>query len=153
MKIPFVIFDRASGEIRRWGACPSRRDVRATVAGAPYRIARATAADHHVVGRKLVAYTPEQAQRKAAAPSYPAAWSNERMGWVDARPPGAIEAEMLAVLRLQRDQALAASDILVLRAIERSGSVPLDLKLYRQALRDITKQPDLTAVTWPTAPE
>lgn len=152
MSIPYLIYDKASGEILRWGACPSRRDVRGSLAGAPYRIAHATSSSHYLVGRKLVEYTPEQASRKAAAPDHPAAWSNTSMQWTDTRPPAAVYEAMLGRVRSQRNALLAESDVMLLRAIETGGLVPLALKVYRQALRDVTQQPDLAKVKWPTAP-
>ena len=52
----------------------------------------------------------------------------------------------LAEIRLKRNALLVASDAKML------PDVPGDkeaLKAYRQALRDVTKQPDLDNIVWP----
>ena len=52
----------------------------------------------------------------------------------------------LADIRSKRNALLAATDIRML------PDVPGDkeaLKVYRQALRDVTKQPDLDNIVWP----
>ncbi|AOT09345.1 phage tail assembly chaperone [Pseudoalteromonas luteoviolacea] len=57
-------------------------------------------------------------------------------------------------VRSQRDNLLAESDLMVLRALEASQMVPAALAEYRQALRDL---PDSFAspeeVTWPQLAE
>ena len=62
------------------------------------------------------------------------------------------QAAAWAVVRADRDRRLAATDWRLLRAAE--TGVPVDSVWldYRQALRDITKQPDPTAIEWPSAP-
>ncbi|MBQ4836289.1 MULTISPECIES: phage tail assembly chaperone [Pseudoalteromonas] len=54
-------------------------------------------------------------------------------------------------VRSQRDNLLAESDVMVLRALEESQSVPTDLVAYRQALRDLpSSAASPEKVTWPT---
>lgn len=66
--------------------------------------------------------------------------------WVDSRTPET----QWPVVRRQRDALLAQSDWTQL------PDVPLATKerwaIYRQALRDVTLQPDPFSVVWPVAP-
>lgn len=55
-------------------------------------------------------------------------------------------------VRAERDRRLSACDWVVARASERGEPVPLDWTVYRQALRDITDQPDPLAIRWPEPP-
>jgi hypothetical protein len=55
-------------------------------------------------------------------------------------------------VRAERDRRLAACDWIVARSSERGEPVPLDWTVYRQALRDITDQPDPLAIRWPELP-
>jgi hypothetical protein len=55
-------------------------------------------------------------------------------------------------VRDRRRQLLAASDWVTLRAQEQGTPVPAEWVAYRQALRDITEQPDPTQITWPEPP-
>lgn len=56
-------------------------------------------------------------------------------------------------VRHRRDGLLTATDWVVLRAQESGSEVPVEWTEYRQALRDITNQPDPFNITWPTAPQ
>lgn len=73
-------------------------------------------------------------------------------GRLELRTAEQIEAEQWAVVRIERDLLLADSDWVTLRAIEQDLPVPEDWRAYRQALRDITLQPDPFSIDWPTAP-
>ncbi|MCF6438164.1 phage tail assembly chaperone [Pseudoalteromonas luteoviolacea] len=54
-------------------------------------------------------------------------------------------------VRSKRDNLLVESDLLVLRALENTQSVPTELSDYRQALRDLpTHYPTPSEVVWPT---
>ena len=65
------------------------------------------------------------------------------------RPDFAIAADV----RVKRDAMLAATDIMVLRAVENGTPVPQVMKAYRQALRDVPAQPGFPhAIVWPEAP-
>lgn len=57
-----------------------------------------------------------------------------------------------AGIRYTRDSMLAASDWIVTRAIERGEPMPAAWSTYRQALRDITLQPDPFNLSWPVPP-
>ncbi len=55
-------------------------------------------------------------------------------------------------VRGRRDSLLSASDWVVTKAVELGQAPPNEWVAYRQALRDITTQPDPRAIVWPTAP-
>lgn len=57
-----------------------------------------------------------------------------------------------AAVRTERDERLAATDWRVLRAQERGQALPPEWLAYRQALRDITEQPDPLHIVWPDMP-
>ena len=52
-------------------------------------------------------------------------------------------------VRQQRDQLLSNTDWWVTVAQENNEPVPENRRAYRQALRDITKQPDPFNISWP----
>lgn len=56
-------------------------------------------------------------------------------------------------VRAERDRRLAACDWIVARSAERGEPIPQAWKDYRQALRDITMQPDPLFIQWPEAPK
>ena len=66
-------------------------------------------------------------------------------------PP--LHERLWAQARARRDRLLAACDWVVTRAQERGEPVPPQWLAYRQALRDITEQPDPEQIQWPVAPE
>lgn len=55
-------------------------------------------------------------------------------------------------IRAERDALLAATDWYTLRAWEQGNELPSDIADYRQALRDITLQPDPLNLVWPDEP-
>lgn len=55
-------------------------------------------------------------------------------------------------VRRQRDDLLAATDWRVVRAAEVGSVLGIDWQAYRQALRDVTQQPDPLQIVWPKAP-
>ena len=57
-----------------------------------------------------------------------------------------------AAVRVLRDRRLAETDWVTLRAQEHGTPVPPEWLTYRQALRDITEQPDPFSIVWPAAP-
>jgi hypothetical protein len=58
-----------------------------------------------------------------------------------------------AEVRKQRDELLASSDWRVIKAIEQNGQVESEWVIYRQALRDITDNPEFPNVEFPQSPE
>lgn len=55
-------------------------------------------------------------------------------------------------VRAQRDQLLKDSDWASIRAMDTGVPMTTDWATYRQALRDITSQPDPFNIVWPTLP-
>ena len=72
----------------------------------------------------------------------------EEKAWAAGAP-----ARRMVSLREQRNQLLAATDFYALSDV----TMDSDMTVYRQALRDITKQTPaddaLSNITWPTKPE
>ena len=72
----------------------------------------------------------------------------EEKAWADGAP-----ARRMVDLREQRNQLLAATDFYALSDV----TMDSDMTVYRQALRDITKQTPaddmLSNITWPKKPE
>lgn len=84
---------------------------------------------------------------KPALPPKPfMTWDSAKGNWVDARTAE----QQWAAVRLERDNRIAATDWTQL------PDVPLATKeawaVYRQALRDVTDQPDPLAIVWPVPP-
>ena len=90
-----------------------------------------------VNGQKIQFTAEEEAARDA-----------EEKAWADGAP-----ARRMVSLREQRNQLLAATDFYALSDV----TMDSDMTVYRQALRDITKQTPaddtLSNITWPTKPE
>ena len=55
-------------------------------------------------------------------------------------------------IRRMRDTRLAACDWVIPRAIETGDPMPDTWRAYRQALRDITEQPNPANIVWPVVP-
>lgn len=60
------------------------------------------------------------------------------------------EEKAWAAVRAERDRLLSSTDWMMLRAAETGIPVEAEWLEYRQALRDVTKQPDPSAIKWPT---
>lgn len=66
----------------------------------------------------------------------------------------ATDDELAATIRAQRDRLLAETDYLLMPDYPIAGEALDALAVYRQALRDITKQETFPlSVTWPDKPE
>jgi uncharacterized protein Usg len=57
-----------------------------------------------------------------------------------------------SAVRYSRDRMLKETDWVVTKALESGASVAPEWVAYRQALRDITNQPDPLNIVWPPAP-
>lgn len=89
----------------------------------------------------------------APSPRHVLEWNNGAIRWKDPRTASQAWAEV----RAQRDALLAGTDKHWIRAQELAGQVLAAWPngawaAYRQALRDITNQPDPFNITWPTPP-
>lgn len=140
----FIEFD-LDGEVLRYGtgqdAPTSNGGQMVLVPTLPSNIGAAYCLDG-----ELRWYTNEQLERKRAHSKLNGTWSNRTMQWTLRDP---VPGQWLAV-RHERDQRLLACDWTQL------PDVPLATKeawaVYRQALRDITLQPDPFNIAWPVAP-
>ena len=74
-------------------------------------------------------------------------FDHERKIWVPDIP------RAYAAVRAKRDRLIAATDWRVTVAVESGQELAREWQDYRQALRDITKQPDPTKIIWPTPPD
>lgn len=70
--------------------------------------------------------------------------------WIVREPNDAEVAQQWNNIRATRNQMLQQSDIYVLRSYESGVAINTNLVQYRQALRDITTQPDPWNIVWPT---
>lgn len=91
------------------------------------------------------------------APPAPALPPGYVLGWNvtewTVRSPNDSELQIQwAAIRERRNALLAQSDIFVVRAYERGEPVSVETVAYRQALRDVTTQPDPFAIDWPVPP-
>jgi len=90
-------------------------------------------------------------------PDRPADTEDTAYTWDDATGewlPRATRKKLAADARAKRDQLLAASDWVTLRAADSSSTVPAEWRAYRAALRDITNQAGFpSAIDWPQAPD
>lgn len=75
-------------------------------------------------------------------------WNGQMGEWVDARTAD----QKWAAVRIERDKKLAASDWTTLADVPLSSEARAQWVLYRQALRDVTSQPDPGSINWPTPP-
>lgn len=68
-------------------------------------------------------------------------------------PQGTLTDNQWNIVRLQRDRLLAETDWHVIKATETAQPIPQDWANYRQALRDVTNQPDPFNILWPVPPD
>lgn len=115
------------------------------------RCARAGAFDH--LSQRIDLDTDEVTDYQPPAPPDT---EFETFGW-DADIKRWVGAPTVAAhwrrVRAERDRRLAACDWIVARSAERGEPIPQAWKDYRQALRDITMQPDPLFIQWPEAPK
>lgn len=92
-------------------------------------------------------------------------WDGAQVHYLPPQPPGTrfcpssktwvsteSEADAWVTVRMQRDALLQATDWRVLRAHEQGVQLASAWIAYRQALRDITQQPDPQNIVWPEVP-
>jgi len=94
---------------------------------------------HYIDGGEVV--------QKPQRPSASHEWSMDTKEWI-LNPEKAWSA-----VRHQRDTLIAATDWMVLPDAPFTESEIVEIKEYRQALRDITEQPDPLNIEWPEKPE
>lgn len=102
----------------------------------------------YVADGAFAAYTPEQAALKQQRPTPGHQWCNRTMAWIDRRPLEVVWSDV----RQRRDTLLQRSDWTALPDVPMSLELRGQWAAYRQALRDITSQPDPSLIVWPTPP-
>lgn len=135
-----TIFKTATGEICKTTVCPGQDVARQCGPGESY-IHGAFNFETHFVD--LHTKAPVQ---KPPRPSMHHQFDYARRRWV------LDELEAWTEVRAERDRRIAASDWVVLRANDQGAAVQPEWQAYRQALRDITDQPDPLSIVWPTPP-
>lgn len=96
---------------------------------------------------ELVQYMPD---KPPDTPLATFSWDPASWSWV----PSPTASSVAVDVKIRRDELLAACDWVVARAFEQAVPVPAAWAQYRQALRDITKQPGFPmSVVWPEAPQ
>lgn len=75
-------------------------------------------------------------------------WNSDAGQWLDQR---SLEVAWAAV-RFERDERISRSDWVVLPDVTLPEPLRTQWLDYRQALRDVTQQPDPRAITWPIPP-
>ena len=152
--IHYAIYDPLLGEIVRHGNCPVDQvdDQHVPDGMKMIKDTPANPSTHYVKNDQLVAYTESQALNKRARAAGHV-WSNGTMMWHDPRNAQAILDAKAQKVRDERDALLARSDWTVTVATENGAGLSDTWKAYRQALRDVTKQPGFPEViVWPSAP-
>lgn len=135
-----IIIYNQSGEILRSGSCPDSMVELQIQPGEYYIEGTLSAYTYYVdVDNKVLVPFPTK-------PSEYHIFDHTTKQWVDPRT----SETQWSVVREERNKLLAASDWTQL------PDVPLATKeawaVYRQALRDITNQPDPFNITWPIPP-
>ena len=141
----YYIEVEANGRILNAGSCPST--IYAMVAHGelhPPAVAR------HVVPRQADVRT-DRWHRGALVPVPPQPSPYHQFDYVVGQWELDIDLVWAAVRR-ERDDRLARTDWVVLRAADQGTPVPPEWLAYRQALRDVTDQSDPLNIIWPTPP-
>jgi len=139
----FTVVDDATGEVLFSGTCQD-----ASALGAPGQRVLPDVA--HAPGG-WVDLTGEY-RAIPPKPSRKHAWDWAARVWVDPRTAEQALREAWSAAREVRNAKLAASDWVRLRADDLGQPMPAEWTAYRQALRDITNQPDPLNIAWPAAP-
>jgi hypothetical protein len=87
------------------------------------------------------------------APTEHHAYDVAKRAWIDQRAPAQQTALAWRAVREQRDNLLSATDWRVVRALESGAPLSAAWRAYRQALREVTQQPNPEQIKWPTAPQ
>lgn len=103
----YVLYDDV-GEIRVWGDADSPPSG---IEGFSSLAAEGSPDTHYVKNGALRAYTTGQAAGKAAAPSYPATWSNTTFSWIDSRSLSDAKEQSWETMKVARTANVAAGFI------------------------------------------
>lgn len=103
MKVAYVIYKTATGEITQWGIEDESMLPSYETTGHAVLAGEGTAFTHRVVDGSLVAYTAEQAAALKARPTYKARWDVPTATWIDLRDLGEQKADQWTSIKKARD--------------------------------------------------
>lgn len=135
MTMDFYLYDEA-GQIVMTGSCPADMLHLQKQPGLQLAIGKADCKTQFVSGVRLCSMPPRPSPNHTFDYQVKAWKLDEPKAW--------------AAVRAERDRLLASTDWRLLRAAETGVQVEPEWLAYRQALRDVTKQGDPTAIEWPT---
>lgn len=137
----FAVIRKSDGFVRQRVTCPSIDEIPVT---AEYEVRELPAG----VPFGLIQYHADT-DTYSSVPPCPApmhTWLNGK--WTDL---ATIE-QKWQLIRDIRDALLSRTDWMATRAYETGSQLDPEVAAYRQALRDITAQPDPFSIAWPTRP-
>jgi hypothetical protein len=152
--INFILYDANTGEIKKSGACQSKDFELQAETGFVLMEGVGDSKINYIKNGAIQTYTDKQRQSKSQfMPPY-MVWSNDTFDWVDTRDDAKKLEQQKITVDKQRNYLLANTDWIVIRATDQGVPIPEDWRTYRQALRDIDKQPGYPwNVVWPTPPQ
>lgn len=140
----FTIYDPATGQVLRHGEAPDDQ-IEAQVQPGEALLQRAGRLGAYLAEAGVLLDVPPR-------PSQAHRFDWTAKAWFDDRTASQRSEQALAGLRAERDRKLAETDWRVLRALEQGAAPSPEWRQYRQALRDVTLQPDPEAIDWPKPP-
>lgn len=150
-RLSYTVFD-VRGNVARSGFGVSSLQEVAVVPGEVVVPGEFSTATHYFKDGAVREYTEAQRAAKASLPDDASYWDNTTMVWVSTVDPAIRTAEKWVEVRQIRDAKLVASDWSVLPDVPMDTAKRGEWAAYRQALRDITAQPDPFNIVWPTPP-
>lgn len=142
----YTIFDKETGEITGISTTNEEIPESAGRVGVSAILGEYNSSEYFVDKGYAIAYSISAKAEKSVRPSDVHVWSNTLFGWIDQRT----EKDHISANRAQRNALLLACDWTQLP--DAPGATRFAWMTYRQALRDITNQPDQRNVIWPVAP-
>lgn len=148
----YVVYSLIDGEIIRSGVCSEIDFLLQKQNNEEVLEGLADSTNAYVAKGKIVFYTKEQKQEKQNKPFYDCQWSNETFKWIDKRSSQQKYNEYDLSAKMYRNELLNECDWTQLSDVNLPNKQ--SWIIYRQALRDITKQSGYPEnIIWPTKPE
>ena len=141
MTTSFTVFNLSSGEILRTGYADELTATKQAQDGEGFLLEFVDGTKFYIDNYVVVA--------KPEKPFPYCIFDYTSKQWIDPRTTDS----QLIIIRNQRDLLLSQSDWVIIKSVDTDTTVSEDWKVYRQALRDITLQPDVFNIIWPTAPQ
>lgn len=140
--VPFAVYETGSGEIVVNGFGPEEYISSYCGPGREFIVGSYSAAEYYVKNGEPVRF-PEKPDPRCQSFDF------MRQEWV---APPSLSEERLESARRHRGALLVASDWTQMPDSPLNPEIKHQWALYRQALRDITLQPDPVNIVWPTPP-